>query len=758
MLNLRPAAPEIVADPVSEGVPFHPLANLFPLIEGADFVALVEDVRLRGLRQRIVLHQGKILDGRNRYRAAIAAGLLPPTATAPLTVPHLFEEFDEGEHGDALAWVLSLNLNRRHLDESQRAMVAAKLATLGNGRPSGETASLGALSKTAAATLLNVGKASVERAKTLLRSGSSELQQEVEAGRVSVSAAADLAGRPEAEQREIVARGEAAILSAAKRIRADKQAVKRERRLANSAAIARGNGPLPDRRYNVIYLDPAWKFAVRSEETGMDRSADNHYPTLTLDELLALNTGRIAAPDCVMFMWATVPNLLDALAMMKAAGFDYKSHLIWDKDERGTGYWTINQHELLLIGTKGNIAAPLPGTQALSVHREKRGEHSVKPAFFRDMISRLFPDVPKIELFCREPAEGWDVWGNQSGPDESPEEINQNASPAEDLAPVEPPKEITPAKAKKAKKPPAKSPWEIERERVKALAQTLPNDVEGLTSAMAAAIDSFDAAMRAEDVQGVVSARDTISAAMERAGSVNAFGGTCPADRMDALERACAAPAGAIPKWGQAGVFVAEHDGIRALVSFGQRSSTGIHAIDFNAPFPSSTGFLSLTGEQRKTGGSVEDYGASLIAAGIAYNKAQKPSRGLCLPEHIYEIDPAEKRGLRFVRRGEAVDPANPPAGLDPEAALALFAKWEEDDRARWTGGKKGKSRFPERKAHPNDFIAAVTQTGLLPLAEFPTAGAYVMRGWEWRDGQRGHALRYVADAANPVVFAEAAE
>jgi N6-adenosine-specific RNA methylase IME4 len=144
----------------------------------------------------------------------------------------------------------------------------------------------------------------------------------------------------------------------------------------------------------------------------MDRSADNHYPTMSMFDMLALNVP--AADDCVMFMWATVPMLPEALDLLDAWGFEYKSHICWVKDRQGTGYWTRNMHELLLIATKGKVPAPAMGTQPPSVLDLPLGKHSEKPALFADMISTLYPTTPKLEMFARVGRVGWDVIGNEA--------------------------------------------------------------------------------------------------------------------------------------------------------------------------------------------------------------------------------------------------------------------------------------------------------------------------------------------------------
>jgi N6-adenosine-specific RNA methylase IME4 len=194
-------------------------------------------------------------------------------------------------------------------------------------------------------------------------------------------------------------------------VKAITQANKHKHRAKRERMLGAKQRALPDKRYGVIYADPPWRFTPYSDETGMDRAADNHYPTMNVDQIIQLAVP--AADDCVLFLWSTVPMLVEALAVLGAWGFSYKSHFVWIKDKPGTGFWTRNQHELLLIGTKGKIPAPAHGEQFASALTAPRLAHSAKPFKFREMIEEMFPTLPRIELFAREQLSGWDVWGNE---------------------------------------------------------------------------------------------------------------------------------------------------------------------------------------------------------------------------------------------------------------------------------------------------------------------------------------------------------
>jgi N6-adenosine-specific RNA methylase IME4 len=185
----------------------------------------------------------------------------------------------------------------------------------------------------------------------------------------------------------------------------------REMAVKAARASAQSEQKRAGKLYAVIYADPPWRFEPYSRETGMSRAADNHYPTLGTDDIAAIPIP--AVKDSILFLWATSAMKQDALRVMAAWGFTYKTTYYWHKPGRGHGYWScVDQVEELLVGTRGRVPAPVPGMQPPQVQMYPRGRHSAKPDEFRVMIEQLFPTAPKIELFARgTPASGWDAWG-----------------------------------------------------------------------------------------------------------------------------------------------------------------------------------------------------------------------------------------------------------------------------------------------------------------------------------------------------------
>jgi N6-adenosine-specific RNA methylase IME4/ParB-like chromosome segregation protein Spo0J len=189
-------------------------------------------------------------------------------------------------------------------------------------------------------------------------------------------------------------------------------AIRREERIEQIAQQTHDPTPLEqlEKRYPVIYADPPWLYDFSKD------SADNieeHYPTMELDDICDMPVSEIATRDCVLFLWATSPKLKEALRVIDSWGFTYRTCAVWDKEWIGPGYYFRQRHELLLVATRGNPPVPEPTNRPDSVYSEKRTDHSRKPAKFAEFIETMYPGMPKIELFCRSPREGWDCWGNE---------------------------------------------------------------------------------------------------------------------------------------------------------------------------------------------------------------------------------------------------------------------------------------------------------------------------------------------------------
>lgn len=173
-----------------------------------------------------------------------------------------------------------------------------------------------------------------------------------------------------------------------------------------------------NRKYNIIYADPPWSYrAWSSKEKG--RSAESHYPTMSIEDIKALPVSQLAAKDCILFLWITFPLLQEAWSIMEAWGFTYKTvAFVWVKQCRksenlflGMGYWTRSNAEICLLATKGNPKRISKNVKQIIIsHLE---EHSKKPDAARDRIVDLAGDLPRIELFARQTTPGWDVWGNE---------------------------------------------------------------------------------------------------------------------------------------------------------------------------------------------------------------------------------------------------------------------------------------------------------------------------------------------------------
>jgi N6-adenosine-specific RNA methylase IME4 len=365
---------------------FHEVANIFPLMSDEELGALTQDIKANGLHEAICMHGDKIIDGRNRYRACLAAGV----------EPH-YRHWDGV--GSLVTYIISLNLHRRHLTSSQRAAVAVDILPM-----------LEAEAKERQAE--NMRRNQIQNSQNFDYSeqvitppgdGRSTEQAGNMAGvnRQYVSDAKKLKESAPVIF-EQVRRGEVTIAEAKKAEKKKEQAVARAERAASAPAMPRIAG-----KPELVLADPPWRYDFA--ETN-NREIENQYPTATVEEIISHRPDT--ADDCVLLLWATAPKLREALQVMAGWQFEFKTCAVWDKQIIGMGYWFRGQHELLLVGTRGNARPPNQEDRVSSVFCERRKEHSQKPECVYQWIESAFTGLIKLEMYCRNPRAGWQVWGN----------------------------------------------------------------------------------------------------------------------------------------------------------------------------------------------------------------------------------------------------------------------------------------------------------------------------------------------------------
>ena len=387
----------------------HEAAHLFPEMQEQEFAELKEDIRVNGLQMPILTFAGKVVDGRHRLRACTELGIFPR-----------FEEMQAANDSIVQA-VVSINLHRRHLTESQRALIAARLS---NSFVGSNQHTAGAVSQQKVASELGISVDSVLRGKKVLKNGIPELVEAVSSGRLNISSAAKLAELAKEDQSQLDFDDIKAIQEASKAINKVKFEARRQERLQAIEAKRANNKPLDSSlgNFGVVYADPPWSY-LGELSVG--------YPCMSTQEICDMPVSSICAEDAVLFMWCSSSLLPDALQVVAAWGFTFKTSMVWDKGVMGQGAYCRQMHETLLIATKGMVPEVPFSARPPSVLKYPRLEHSRKPAEVCDLIDAMYPELSKVELFCRgTPAPGWAGWGNECDY-VSPETTTTNPMPAD---------------------------------------------------------------------------------------------------------------------------------------------------------------------------------------------------------------------------------------------------------------------------------------------------------------------------------------
>jgi len=355
------------------------LKELIPPLQLEEYQLLEKSIIEEGCRDSLVIWGNTIIDGHNRYEICNRNNIEFST-----------KEMSFDSVREVKVWMINNQFSRRNLPLYQRAILVLKLKPI-----YAEQAKVNQGKRT------DLSKNSSKSETVIPRDTRQELSKQSGVSEDTISRVEKIENKAPEEVKAKLRSGDISINQAYKEI------VREEKRTQVKENIKIIQ--IPKGKFNIIYCDPPWRYDFA--ETS-NREIENQYPTMDIEDIKGLN---IPADDnSVLYMWATAPKLIEALEVMKAWGFQYKTNAVWDKEIIGMGYWFRGQHEFLLVGVKGKFSPPEQENRYSSVIREKRTKHSKKPLILYDMIEKMYPNGKYIELFSRNKySERWEVWGNQ---------------------------------------------------------------------------------------------------------------------------------------------------------------------------------------------------------------------------------------------------------------------------------------------------------------------------------------------------------
>lgn len=356
------------------------LQNILPPLTPDEYKILEESLLVEGCREPLILWQGFLVDGHNRYNICKKHNITFRT-----------DEIQSNNIEDIKLWIIDNQKGRRNLTDGWKFELAQEREKILLKQHEQER-------KERRVSNVDTREKQSESGRTR-----NEIAEELgwSTGKVAMADKVWKDARPEVK--EAVKSGEMSFNQAYNDI-------KREERKENfkNKFIA---PDLPEGSYRIIYSDPPWAYNDKCEGGAIQSGgAEKHYPTMSIKEICEMQLPKID-DNAVLFLWVTSPLLEDGFKVINSWGFKYKASFIWDKIKHNMGHYNSVRHELLLIATKGSCQ---PDNLKLfdSVQSIERTEHSKKPHEFYHIIETLYIGN-KIELFAREKHEGWTNWGNE---------------------------------------------------------------------------------------------------------------------------------------------------------------------------------------------------------------------------------------------------------------------------------------------------------------------------------------------------------
>jgi N6-adenosine-specific RNA methylase IME4 len=391
------ATPAVSALSIREVVVDDEFHALCPPLADEEREQLLANVMRDGFRDPVMAwSDGRLLlDGHNRREIWEQVFAAEEGGPEPSVRGLSFDSRDRAKE-----WIIRNQFGRRNLNAMQRAELALKLEPLiaarakanqrkgGGSGPSGKqnsadpTATRDELAKVA-----GVSHDTISRAKAILENADSQTVDSVRSGKKSINEAYKFVTQKKRRESLVVSPDQKTPACCT---------------VDDLAEVARGRT-----RFATIYADPPWKYGNQSSRA----ATDDHYGTMTVEEICALPVEQLASDAALLWLWTTNGFLVEALTrVIPAWGFEFKSVLVWCKPQMGTGNYVRVSHEFLLIASRGGLRPD--GKNQTSWLVSERERHSAKPNAFREIVEHISPG-PRIELFARETRPRWTVWGNE---------------------------------------------------------------------------------------------------------------------------------------------------------------------------------------------------------------------------------------------------------------------------------------------------------------------------------------------------------
>jgi N6-adenosine-specific RNA methylase IME4 len=354
--------------------------NLIPPLHEEEFKQLEESVIKEGCRDVLVLWGKILLDGHNRYEIC-----------SKNNIPFKTTQKEFKDRNEAKIWIIQNQFGRRNINAYQKSVLAIKLKSIFE-EIAKKNISLSGGDKKSEEYKSGLTKSSKPIESIHTRK---ELSKIAHVSEDTIQKVEKIEKEATKEEKKELVEGKASINEIYMKVR-------RKNRVISQTP------PLPEGKFNILYADPPYKYDF---SLTVSREIAQNYPDMDTDDICALKDKLPVDDNVVLLLWCPAPKLKDGLRIMQEWGFTYKTHAVWDKEIIGMGYWFRSQHELLLLGVKGNFSPPDPSSLFSSIIREKRTEHSKKPEKVYDMIEKMFPQGKYLELFSRTKRNNWTGWG-----------------------------------------------------------------------------------------------------------------------------------------------------------------------------------------------------------------------------------------------------------------------------------------------------------------------------------------------------------